>query len=79
MNKLTTFFKLLKMIKENKKEMNMLADYVAFCLKKQNEYIKINDPKEIEKYNYAIEKAFARMDFLHRATHELRREARLVR
>ena len=56
-----------------------MTEYVAFCITKQNEYIKINDPKAIEQYNYAIEKTFARMDFLDRATHELRRDARLVR
>jgi ABC-type enterochelin transport system ATPase subunit len=79
MKKLITFFKLLKTIKENEKEKNMLMEYVAFCISKQNEYIKINDPKQIELYNLAIEKTFARMDFLDRATHELKRDARLVR
>jgi hypothetical protein len=79
MKKLITFFKLLKMIKENEKEKKFLTEYCAFCLNKQNEYIKINDPKLIEQYNYAIEKTLAKIDFLDRATHELKRDARLVR
>jgi hypothetical protein len=79
MKKLITFFKLLKMIKKNEKEKNFLTEYLAFCIGKQNEYIKINDAKKLETYNYAIEKTLGKIDLLDRATHELKRDARLVR
>lgn len=79
MKKLTTFFKLLKMIKENQKQKKFLMEYLAFCIQKQNEYIKINDAKKLEAYNYAVEKTLGDIDFLDRATHELKRDARLVR
>jgi len=79
MKKLISKIKILKMIKENQKKKDFLMEYVAFCLNKQNEYIKINEPKEIEIYEKAIQKALDKISFLDRASYELKRDARLVR
>jgi hypothetical protein len=73
------FFKILKMIKEKQKEKTFLTEYLAFCIGKQNEYIKINDAKSLEVYNYAVDKTLGKIDILDGIIHELKRDARLVR
>ena len=79
MKKLISKIKIVKMIKEKQKRKDFLMDYVAFCLNQQNEKIKINDPKEIEIYEKAIQKALDEISLLDRQAYELKRDARLVR
>lgn len=79
MKKLISKIKILKMIKEKQKRKDYLMEFVAFCLNKQNEYIKINDPKEIEIYEKLIQKTLDEISLLDRQAHELKRDARLVR
>ena len=79
MKKLIAKIQILKMLKEKQKRKDFLMEYVAFCLNKQNEYIKINDPKEIEIYEKAIQKTLDEISLLDRQAHELKRDAGLVR
>lgn len=79
MKKLIAKIQILKMLKEKQKRKDYLMEFVAFCLNKQNEYIKINDPKEIEIYEKLIQKTLDEISLLDRQAHELKRDARLVR
>ena len=79
MKKLISKIKILKMIKEKQKKKNSLMDFVVFCLNRQNEYIKINDPKEIEIYGKLIQETLDEISVLDRQAHELKRDAGLVR
>ncbi len=79
MKNLISKIKILKMIKEKQKRKDYLMEFVAFCLNKQNEYIKINDPKEIEIYEKLIQKTLDEISLLDRQAYELKRDARLVR
>lgn len=79
MKKLISKIKILKMIKEKQKRKDYLMEFVAFCLNKQNEYIKINDAKEIEIYENLIQKTLDEISLLDRQAYELKRDAGLVR
>lgn len=79
MKKLIAKIQILKMLKEKQKRKDYLMEFVAFCLNKQNEYIKINDPKEIEIYEKLIQKTLDEISLLDRQAYELKRDARLVR
>ena len=79
MKKLIAKIQILKMLKEKQKRKDYLMEFVAFCLNKQNEYIKINDPKEIEIYEKAIQKTLDEINLLDRQAYELKRDAKLVR
>ena len=79
MKNLISKIKILKMIKEKQKRKDYLMELVAFCLNKQNEYIKINDPKEIEIYEKLIQKTLDEISLLDRQAYELKRDAHLVR
>jgi len=79
MKKLIAKIKIVKMIKEKQKRKDYLMEFVAFCLNKQNEYIKINDPKQIEIYENVIQKTLDEISLLDKQAFELRRDAGLVR
>lgn len=79
MFKLISKIQILKTIKEYQKEKNFLMDYVAFCINKQNDYIKINDKEKIEEYEKAIHKTLDRLSWVDKVCHELKRDAGLVR
>jgi hypothetical protein len=66
--------KINAMIKDKNQRKEFLQEYLVFALQQQNEYIKINDPKEIENLNIVIEYTLKQINDLENSLYELRRD-----
>lgn len=70
---------LKKQIKDATKKKELLNDYIYYAFQKLEEFIKINDPKEVEYYQNVILKTLEEIGTLVDVIHELKRDAKMVR